>query len=78
MALLVFTQLVPGMYVLKLKAQSLVDNAWGERLFNITVHEATHVNSPPVPIILPSINSLVLCVCLGVRLCVVGGCVVVC
>lgn len=50
---------MPGVYLLKLKVQSWVGSEWGEDFINITVHEASHVNSPPVPVILPSSNAQV-------------------
>ncbi len=52
-------QLVPGVYTLRLKVTNWMGSDWGEGFINITVHEASHVNSPPVPVILPSSDEMV-------------------
>ena len=49
-----YFQLVEGVYQLKLRVSSLNSQDWGEAYVNVTVHPADRVNSPPVPVILPS------------------------
>ena len=53
-------QLVEGVYQLKLRVSSLNSQDWGEAYVNVTVHPADRVNSPPVPVILPS-NDVTVC-----------------
>ena len=44
---------------MRLKVTNWMGSDWGEGFIDITVHEASHVNSPPVPIILPSADEVV-------------------
>lgn len=60
-------QLVEGVYQLKLRVRSLNSRDWGEAYVNVTVHPANRVNSPPVPVILPS-NDVMVCLLLSLSL----------
>lgn len=51
--------LVPGVYKLRLKVTNWKGSEWGEGFIIVTVHQASYVNSPPVPVILPASESVI-------------------
>lgn len=49
----ILTQLAPGNYILKVTVESRLDDSYGFRFVNLTVHPEPRVNQPPTAIIYP-------------------------